>query len=84
MNYLLVQDLETSNTNFEALLYSTANGANFNLNSASIQCRNSYISSNANPTYSTVFYIQNALSFIAYDNQINFCNYGKYGVYALY
>ena len=57
MNTISVVDLESGNTKYESLLYSTALGAKFIFTNSNIMCRTTYSDIKTNPTYSSVLYI---------------------------
>ena len=51
MKSFSASDIETSNTNYECLLYSTAKDATYVMKDSTITCRSSYFSTTSNPTY---------------------------------
>ena len=52
-----IDGIETSNTNYECFLYSTAKDAIFIMKDSSIICRREFYENSTNPTYSAVLYL---------------------------
>ena len=57
MKFMKIDGIETSNTNYECFLYSTAKDSIFIMKDSSIICRREFYENSTNPTYSAVLYL---------------------------